>query len=81
MVILDGREVDESVIDKTKHIFIGTFRHPSFAAFRETLGKPGSYDAVECTCGHGLWTVEEAHEHWLLGHFDIPVYQTIGGSK
>ena len=35
----------------------------------------GNY-VVRCPCGMDLWARESVQKHWMLGHFDTPVYAT-----
>jgi len=75
MAYLDGKVVGDKEIDPAKHRFIGKFRHPSIGAFMETFGP--SYDVIACPCGRNLWTREETYDHWLQGHFDTSMYESI----
>lgn len=68
MAILDGKHVDDSIIDSTKHRYIGMFRVP----------KPFPYNGyVLCPCGCVLQIYEQVFDHYIKGHFDIPQYVTI----
>jgi len=69
-VLLDGKFVEEKIIDPTKHKFIGMFRTPSQPY------SPGA-DVYNCPCGWNLETVNGVHEHWSKGHFDTPQYVSI----
>ena len=71
MVYLNGQKVDNKIIDPAKHKFIGLFRPTSFPV------SDGSWDVYMCRCGMALWAVQQCHEHWMLGHMDIPQYINI----
>ena len=69
MIFLNGRMVDKYEVDPEKHRFIGMFRQPQ---------PPGSCGAnIICPCGDILQTAKETFNHWQLGHFDVPQYQSI----
>ncbi|KKM27013.1 hypothetical protein LCGC14_1578950 [marine sediment metagenome] len=63
MVLLDGKHVDDEVIDPKKHKFIGTFRTPNCKHLA------GSY--VACCCGSVLQTIDAVHSHWQAGHWEV----------
>lgn len=67
-VLLDGKLVDDTIIDPAKHLFLGTFRYPT---------PPGAYAPICCRCGYMLGTVDAVFEHWSVGHFDLAQYATI----
>lgn len=78
-VLLNGEEVDVSLIDPSKHKFIGTFRppNPPKETFVDDKGKTQHAAVIFCPCGGQLWTYQQSLDHWQLGHFDIPQYVTI----
>ena len=65
-VYLDGVAVSAETITPT-HRFVGTFRSP-------TPPSPGGAAIIVCPCGRHLHSSESTHEHWRLGHFDVPQY-------
>jgi len=69
MAILDGRQVDPSIINPARHRFIGTWRPPS-----APVSAKGAW--IACHCGHVLQAVGENFQHWQRGCFDQPQYVT-----
>lgn len=68
MAILDGKKVEDEVIDPGKCRFIGMFREL----------RPLNYAvSVICGCGQTLHTREDIFDHWQSGHFDQPQYVTM----
>jgi hypothetical protein len=82
--MLDGEFVEDDKIDPKKHIYIGSFRKP-WHKFIGDITSHGAFGVLMCPCGQGLQTIEGTHSHWMQGHFDMSVYQTIknpsGGGK
>lgn len=85
MVIIDGNEQPDTMVDPVKHRFIGSFRYPfSFPPFVDTKQYPwvkenkysGNYIII-CPCGEDISNQKIALEHWSKGHWDIPQYLTI----
>ncbi len=70
---LDGKVVEASQIDSSKHTFIGNFRDPIPPC--DDLTK--SYGVFLCPCGAALQIREDIRRHWYEGHLDIPQYKTI----
>jgi hypothetical protein len=72
-VICNGEWVDVATIGPTTHRFVGSFRPPQ---------PPDAAGAAVliCTCMANLWTVEGVRSHWLMGHFDVPQYERLGGA-
>jgi hypothetical protein len=74
------------------HRYVGMWR-PPFDTIFTTENKLGRYQYSMCPCGIGLanpelcspairhqsW--EDAHKHWLAGHFDVPQYELKGMSS
>ena len=70
MVYLDGQLVPESDIDPGLHTFVGVLRPPVPPECRA--------DALFCPCHATLWDTTGIFAHWLLGHFDVGQYRTLG---
>ena len=73
MVYLDGKLVEESVIDPAKHKFAGAFRPPALSEYQ---GK----GYIACPCGSMLQTFQQSSAHWQQGCFDVPQYFTYTSS-
>lgn len=69
MPYLDGKEVEPSVIDPAKHMFIGTFRPPQAPV-------TGPHSPCPCTSQY-LLNSYDIFLHWQKGHFDEPQYVSI----
>lgn len=66
MAILDGKHVNNDIINPAKHKFIGMFRPPK-ALFGLHI----------CSCGQTIDNFGAATTHYLAGHDDEPQYETI----
>jgi hypothetical protein len=66
-VILDGILCDPKLIDASKHRYISMYRPPF---------KLITYGMIKCRCGTTLYS-EMQYQHWQIGHYDLPVYETI----
>ena len=76
MAYLNGKHVDNDIIDPKKHIFIGKFRTPSFGDFMKRF--EGKLTGILiCNCGRNLDNHDSIYEHWNEGHFDELVYKDI----
>ena len=75
MPFLDGKPVPDSEIIAGRHKFIGTFRYPQCPYPGPGVG------VLLCPCGAHLKYRESVYEHWLQGHMDIPMYETIDNFK
>jgi hypothetical protein len=73
-VILDGKFILASEIDKSKHTFIGIFRSPEPPCSDPTKTYA---EYFLCDCGAMLSIREDIRRHWYEGHLDIPQYETI----
>jgi len=71
--ILDGKEVDSTDIDSSRHRFVGTFRYPTV---QQHVQAREEYCPI---CRRALRTsmIELTSEHWLAGHFDLMQYVSI----
>jgi hypothetical protein len=72
-ILLNGKFAASSIIDPTKHKFIGNFRSPEAPCQDGTQ----SYGIYICNCGRRLEFREEVLKHWYEGHMDIPQYVDI----
>jgi hypothetical protein len=70
MVYLDGKLVDDSVIEACKHRYLGMMRMP----YRRPAG---IYDAIVCPSGHTIWLLDGDKEHWAQGCYDVPQYVSL----
>lgn len=73
-VYLNGQMVEDDEVTPGKHAFVGTFRSPH-------PPQPRGAFVIVCPCGYHLHTAEGTHQHWREGHFDVPVYRTLGGDE
>ena len=64
--ILDGKHVNNDIINQAKHKFIGMFRPPGPYNRRHT-----------CNCGITIESISESNDHYMMGHDDEPQYETI----
>jgi len=69
MILIDGIQKEDSLVDPKIHKFIGMFRRPF------SLPQVAGY--ICCSCGQILQSFEAGREHWQMGHWDIPQYVTI----
>ena len=68
--LLNGKEVEDEVIDPVKHKFIGTFRKPL-----SQIATPANCPCGEMIAYYDSGIVERSKfKHWQLGHFDLPQY-------
>lgn len=72
-VLLDGIPMSGEDINPKHHKYVGMFRRP----FDTFLAGSYPHGVVACTCGSNLWTVRQSREHWQMGHWDVPQYETI----
>lgn len=89
MPYLDGKKINLEIISPRKHRFIGMFRPPNpmkiFSpnkpsyTFKEWQENPRP--TYSCTCHALMDSDEKIMKHWLQGHFDEPMYETIPKPK
>jgi hypothetical protein len=74
------REVDESEIKPGHAKLIGHWREPSFRNLCIVLlGENYTKKILEltCRCGGKIKSIQDMHDHWQRGHFDVPIYEEI----
>jgi len=81
-VLLNGKEVDFSVVDPAKHKFIGMFRYPYPILMNKRNEyqnlHPSEYVMHSCPrCGVLDTHTQSMFDCWQMGHFDIPQFANI----
>ena len=75
-------EVDKSELKPGHAKLIGQWREPSFGHLCISLlgndyAKGYTTMDLMCRCGGKIKSVQEMHDHWQRGHFDVPIYEEI----
>ncbi len=75
-------EVDESELQPGHAKLIGQWREPSFrnlctALLGEDYAKGFVTLDLTCRCGDKIRSIQDMHDHWQHGHFDVPIYEEI----